>query len=121
MVPTANVLSDHSPFVPASDPQFNELGLFVSPPSVVRGIPWWAWKIIILSATFTGIVMYTIYNMPNVFYTNEMSIDPELVEMKVEELTGRHHYDERNKAIYQRRLLITAAQKAYAANGMIGP
>jgi sodium/proline symporter len=105
-----------TPLVPASEPAFNELGQFVSAPAVIRGIPWWAFKIIMTTAVMTFIVLYNLYKMPSTFYTNEMLIDPELIEMKVEELTCRRTYDERNEMIRKRRMFIASAQKAYAAN-----
>jgi hypothetical protein len=102
------------PLVPASEPALNELGYFVTPPFLIHGLPWWVTKLILLCAIFPILLVYNLYHTPRQFAIDELTIDPDLLEMKREELLYRKVYDERNKYITQRRQLVREAQRACA-------
>ena len=88
------------------------LASFLYPPAVYNGLPWWAFKAILLCIVPTVLLLIAIYNMPDQFPVNEKKIetegiDPNLVEMTREELGKRTSYDEQNILIHRRRSSIS--------------
>ena len=102
-------------YQPPLDPETASFYSF-SPPAVVNGIPWWAFKIIVGSILPFSILMIAIYNMPDVFAVDakkieEEGIDPDLVELTLQEKNRRTSYDERNMLVYRRRSTISKAME----------
>jgi hypothetical protein len=96
---------------PPLDPSTGNFYSF-SPPAVVNGLPWWAFKIILQSIVPFVILIVSIWNMPNTFAVNAEKIetegiDPDLVELTLAEKNRRTSYDERNSSIYRHRSTIS--------------
>ena len=106
-------LSICTPLVESMSPPMDSDGTsFVYPPSIVNGLPWWAFKIIMLSIVPTILLIVAIRKMPDEFPIDEKriemeGIDPALVEMTKEELNRRSSYDEHNLGIRRRRSTIS--------------
>ena len=97
---------------PPLDTSENADSFFVYPPSVVNGLPWWAFKCILLCIVPTVLLLAAIEKMPDEFPIDEKKIEqeginPDLVEMTREELGRRTSYDERNILIHRRRSTIS--------------
>jgi hypothetical protein len=85
---------------------------FFYPPAIYNGLPWWAFKIIMLCIVPTVLLLAGIYKMPDKFPINEKKIEkdgiePDLVEMTREEMGRRASYDEQNILIHRRRSSIS--------------
>lgn len=102
-----------TPLVAQFEPPIND-GVFAYAPSVIRGLPWWAFKIILLCIMPTIGLLVAIYFYPNEFPTIDEKvietegIDPDLVEMTPQEMGRRSAYDETNILIHKRRSSISA-------------
>jgi hypothetical protein len=86
--------------------------IFLYPPATVRGLPWWAFKAILLNLIPTFLLLGAIFKMPNQFPADEKKIEKEgidvdVVEMTQEELGRRASYDEQNALIHRRRSSIS--------------
>jgi len=104
------VLTFVTPFVPEDVPPLTN-GVFAYAPAVVRGLPWWALKIIVLSIIPYLLIVGLLFKMPSSFPTDEAKIqqdgvNPEMVELTMGEMNRRTSYDERNVAAYKRRSTI---------------
>jgi len=104
-----------TPLTPEFEPPLDTDGVtgtpFLYTPAVIRGLPWWAFKIILLSLLPTGVILVAVNRMPDDFPTDEEQIEKEgididLVEMTNEEMNKRQSYDETNVLIQQRRSSI---------------
>eukprot|EP00978_Attheya_sp_CCMP212_P006957 scaffold16242_cov55-Attheya_sp.AAC.4 len=101
-----------TPLVPEKLPPLDESGLFfVYAPAVVRGMPWWAFKIIIFSLLLTITLLGAVASIPNEFPIDRKKIemegiDPNMVPLTNEELGRRSSYDEVNLGIRNRRSSI---------------
>ena len=97
-----------TPFVPADIPPF-ENGEFLFLPAVFNGVPWWAFKIIILSAIPYIAIFALIYHTPNEFPSpseeeiQQFGVVPEYIELSHNEMVRRASYDEKNVRLYRRR------------------
>jgi hypothetical protein len=109
------VFSMVTPLTAELEPPLDTEGVTGSPylyaPSVVNGIPWWAFKTIIMSIVPTAVLLVAINRMPDDFPVDEEKIEREginvdLVEMTVEEMNKRESYDATNTYIRQRRSSI---------------
>jgi hypothetical protein len=104
-----------TPLVPESEPPFNtdETGnAFLYPPATVNGLPWWAFKILLLSVLPTIYLLVSVYQSPSVFPIDRKKIetegvDPDLVELTPKEMGRRSSYDEKNVLIHRRRSTIS--------------
>mmetsp|Transcript_11220 Transcript_11220/g.24297 ORF Transcript_11220/g.24297 Transcript_11220/m.24297 type:complete len:771 (-) Transcript_11220:263-2575(-) len=101
---------------PPLDPATGTFYGFV-PPATVNGIPWWAFKILMLSIVPCTLLLIAIWNMPNAFVVDEKKIakegiDPDLVELTPQEMGKRDSYDEQNILVSRRRLSISASMKS---------
>jgi hypothetical protein len=90
--------------------------VFLYAPAVIRGLPWWAFKSIILSLVPTFLLLAAIFRMPDNFPTDEEKIvkegiDPNLVEMTQEEMNKRTSYDATNELIMRRRSSISQSMR----------
>eukprot|EP00934_Nitzschia_sp_Nitz4_P000001 Nitzschia sp. Nitz4//NODE_159_length_47236_cov_74.723851//36053//38332//NITZ4_additional_000014-RA//-1//CDS//3329531761//1//frame0 len=110
------VVTFATPLAPESQPPlaYNDDGssFFVTPPSVINGLPWWAFKTIIVCIIPTLILLVAIYRMPSEYPVDVEQIEKEgldvsLVEMTREELCRRTSYDEPNMMIQRRRSTIS--------------
>ena len=100
-----------TPLVAEGEPAIAEDGSFESEPATVRGLPWWAFKMIILAIIPFLLVTITILRMPNSFPMDEKKIakegiEPELVEMTRKEIGFRLSYDAKNDLVARRRSAI---------------
>lgn len=96
---------------PPLDTQDTTGNVFLYPPAVVRGLPWWAFKAIMFSLVPTFLLLLAIFRMPDNFPVDEEKIakegiDIDLVEMTKEEMNKRTSYDETNELITRRRSSI---------------
>lgn len=100
-----------TPLTPENQPPLDENGDFVSPPSTFRGLPWWAFKIILLAVIPTVAFLVMAYSIPNSFEPDDDKVmkdgvDPDAVIMTTPEMGRRHSYDERNTMVRRRRSSI---------------
>jgi solute:Na+ symporter, SSS family len=84
---------------------------FFTPPATVGGLPWWAFKTILLCVIPSLLLLFTILMTPDEFPIDEVAIgtkgiDPDLVELTPKEMGGRTAYDEVNSSIRLRRSSI---------------
>jgi hypothetical protein len=82
-------------------------------PPVIRGLPYWFFKQILLSTVPYLMTFYVLWNMPSVFPFNEKKIDtegidPDIIEMTPEEMNVRPGFDVANESIKSRRSLVGA-------------
>lgn len=101
-------------------------GVFSYAPAVFNGLPWWAFKIILMCIVPTVGLLGAIYFYPDDFpmkdeeVIEKEGIDPNLVELTPEEMGRRSMYDEQNELIHRRRSSISATMEelgiAIAAN-----
>jgi hypothetical protein len=112
-------ISMTTPLVAPSEPPLNEDGTgFLYVPSVVQGLPWWAFKVIILSAIPFVVLLVAIYNIPGDFPMDDEStiakdgVDVDLVQLTPQEMGRRSCYDEQNLLLYQRRSSIASTMEA---------
>ena len=101
-----------TPITSESEPPIGEDGTFLYPPAVFNGLPWWAFKAILLCMVPTALLLIAIMRMPDDFPVDEKKIetegiDPDLVEMTREEMGQRKSYDEQNVLIHRRRSSIS--------------
>jgi len=112
-------LSMLTPWTAESQPPLQDDGTFsaFAPPTIIDGLPWWAFKILVLFAVPTLMLLVAILQMPNEFPTHKREIaangiDPNLVELTPNEMGRRETYDEPNILIHARRSSIQAQMKA---------
>jgi len=103
-----------TPLTTPNQPPLAEDGVtFLVPPSIVRGLPWWAFKILLLSMIPCALLLKAIYEIPDEFPKEkeskiaEKGVDVDLVELTRKELGGRSSYDETNVLIQKRRSTIS--------------
>lgn len=82
-------------------------------PPVIRGLPYWFFKQILLSTVPYLITFYVLWYMPNVYPFNEKKIDmegidPDIIEMTPEEMNVRPGFNVANESIKSRRSLVVA-------------
>jgi hypothetical protein len=99
---------------------------YLSPPPVVNGLPWWAFKTIIMSFVPTVVLLIAINRMPDDFPVDEEKIeregiDVDLVEMTVEEMNKRDSYDATNMFIRQRRSSIAETMQELGLRDHLEP
>jgi Na+/proline symporter len=84
-------------------------------PGTVNGIPWWAFKILLVSLIAYSMNAIMICQLPDEYPSNDPTkiakegIDVSLVELTVPEMGKRTSYDERNEFIAARRSTISRA------------
>jgi len=110
-------LSLTTPFVAEEEPAIADDGSFVSEPAIYRGIPWWAFKMIIMSIFPFLLVTITVLRMPDAFPMDEKKIakegcDPDVVEMTPKEMGLRSSYDANNDLVARRRSTIKVQMDA---------
>jgi len=106
-----------TPLTPEMEPPLDVSGsengnVFLYSPAVYNGLPWWAFKVILMNIVPTVLLLVAIYKMPGEFAIDDIKlkkegIDPNLVEMTHEELGHRSSYDETNTLIQLRRSSIS--------------
>lgn len=118
------VISLATPLTPESEPPLDTTGsgnLFLTAPAVVNGLPWWAFKAIMLSIVPTVLLLIAIFQMPDEFPTDEKKIETEGIDVNVVELTRdemlkRTSYDERNTLVQRRRSSISQTMEELGLN-----
>ena len=106
-----------TPLVAEGEPAIADDGSFVSEPATVRGLPWWAFKMIILTIIPFVLVLITILRIPDSFPMDEKKIakegiEPEVVEMTRKEMGFRLSYDAKNDLVARRRSTIKGEMDA---------
>jgi len=103
-----------TPLTAPNQPPLDEDGVtFLVPPSVVGGIPWWAFKILLLCMIPCALLLKAIYAIPNEFPKEkeskiaEKGVDVDLVQLTRKEMGRRSSYDEANVLIQKRRSTIS--------------
>lgn len=105
-----------TPMVAPNEPPLNG-DEFLYLPYTIDGLPWWAFKTIILCIIPFVILLAAIYNIPNDFPMEKESaiakkgVDVDLVSLTPKEMGRRSSYDEQNVLIYQRRSTITSTMQ----------
>jgi hypothetical protein len=112
------LISVVTPLVPENEPPLDSDNNFVFPPAVINGMPWWAFKITLLSAIPYVFLLGAVYKMPTEYPFNENKIekegvDPDLVELTPHEMGRRMSYDSRNDLVYKRRSTIKTSLVAF--------
>lgn len=97
-----------TPLVAEGQPLMDENREFVSPPPIIRGLPWWFFKQILLCIIPYLFILTTVKNLPNEYPFDEMKVDeegmdPDILEMTIPEMNRRTSYDTRNESIRRRR------------------
>ena len=110
-------LSLTTPFVAEEEPAIADDGSFVSEPAIYRGLPWWAFKMIIMSIFPFLLVTITVLRMPDAFPMDEKriakeGIEPDAVEMTPKEMGLRSSYDASNDLVARRRSTIKVQMDA---------
>lgn len=107
-----------TPLVAPSEPALAEDGsTFLSSPYTINGLPWWAFKIILLSAVPFVFLLIAIYKIPTDFPLEDEvkiqkeGVDVDLVHLTPKELGRRSSYDEQNVLIHQRRSSIAVTME----------
>lgn len=103
-----------TPLTEAGVPGIDEEGNFISPPAIINGMPWWAFKILLLTVVPHCLILITLIQTPNQYPIDEKKIekfgvDPDIVELTPQEMGRRQSYDERNVMVYSRRSQILKA------------
>lgn len=108
------VISMSTPLTPESEPPLSPSGtnVFLFAPAIVNGLPWWAFKSILLCIIPTVLLLIAIFKMPDEFPVDERKIETEgidvnVVELTREEMLKRTSYDESNTSIRHRRSSIS--------------
>mmetsp|Transcript_8849 Transcript_8849/g.22283 ORF Transcript_8849/g.22283 Transcript_8849/m.22283 type:complete len:565 (-) Transcript_8849:2453-4147(-) len=101
-----------TPLLPENEPPLNDNGDWLYVPAVVNGLPWWAFKIIMLCIVPYLMIFGVIAEIPDDFPHDETDIakhgvDPNTVDLTPKELGHRVSYDSRNDFVHQRRQTIT--------------
>mmetsp|Transcript_616 Transcript_616/g.1462 ORF Transcript_616/g.1462 Transcript_616/m.1462 type:complete len:734 (-) Transcript_616:133-2334(-) len=102
-----------TPLVAPSEPPLAEDGTFLYLPNTVHGLPWWAFKIILLSVIPFVVLLAALYKIPRDFPMEDevalgkKGVDVDLVSLTRQELGRRSSYDEPNVLIQQRRSSIS--------------
>jgi hypothetical protein len=107
-----------TPLVPQMEPPINPSGetgsdFFLYSPATVNGLPWWAFKIILIAFVPFIFLLVAIYKSPDdTFEVDEKKIvtegiDPALVELTPKEMGRRSSYDEQNVLAIRRRSSIS--------------
>jgi len=110
-----------TPLVPEFEPPLQADGTFAYQPAVVNGLPWWAFKVIVLSIVPYVMIFAIIAKIPDDYPHDEKGIekhgiDPDVIELTPKELGHRTSYDSRND-LASRRQTIT---KTMAELGIAG-
>lgn len=54
-----------TPLTPENEPPLSVDGVFAWTPALIRGLPWWYFKLLVISAMSTLILLFAIYKAPN--------------------------------------------------------
>lgn len=54
-----------TPMTPEMEPPLSDANVFLYPPALIAGMPWWFFKLLMISAISTIILVVAIYNAPN--------------------------------------------------------
>ena len=107
-----------TPLTPEFEPPINpDTGSFFYTPSIVNGLPWWAFKSIMMCIVPTVLLLVAIYKIPNEFPVDKKKIetegyDPDLVELTKKEMMGkRESYDSTNELVRRRRSSISNSMR----------
>ncbi|KAL3916705.1 MAG: hypothetical protein SGILL_005057 [Bacillariaceae sp.] len=104
-----------TPLVAQLEPPLNPDGgedVFLYTPAIVNGIPWWAFKIILLCVIPFATLLISVLKMPTSYHFDEKKIskkgvDPDLVPLTPEEMGRRTSYDAQNELVHRRRSSIS--------------
>lgn len=115
------LISFSTPFVTEMTPALNDSGLLSSAPAVFRGIPVWAFKIIMVSVVASLALFVAVLRMPNEFPDNDdesrlQGLDVDTLELTKEEMGLRQSYDARNNSILQRRQSVRKSLQELGIN-----
>lgn len=99
-----------TPLVAENQPPLID-GVFSSDPPTFRGLPWFAFKIILMCILPYGVMLLGLFYTPSKFPADEGKIekegvDPNVVELTQKELGRRVSYDEPNELAFKRRSTI---------------
>lgn len=104
-----------TPLVAPSEPPLAEDGSFVFLPTIVDGLPWWAFKAILVCVIPMLVLIYAISKVPKDFPMEDEAtlakngVDVNVVMLTSQEMGRRTSYDEPNVLIRQRRSSISSA------------
>jgi hypothetical protein len=109
-------ISMTTPLVPENQPALDQDGGFIGFVADVNGIPWWAFKTMLLCAIPYVLLFGAISTVPSEFPIDEDKIakdgiDPDIVELTPKEFGRRTSYDASNELIHRRRSTISAQMK----------
>ena len=109
-------ISMATPLVPENLPMIDGEGSFVDNAHDINGIPWWAFKAILLCTVPYFLLFGAIDMVPSEFPIDEDAIasggiDPDIVQLTPKEIGRRYSYDERNEFVHRRRSTISAEMK----------
>jgi hypothetical protein len=103
-----------TPLLAQFEPPFADDGTFVYPPTIINGLPWWAFKIIIIVIFPYVLLFAAIYQIPDDFPLDDENkiisagVDNiNLVPLTRTEMGRRSSYDESNGLIHRRRSTIS--------------
>jgi len=102
-----------TPLVAPSEPPLED-GVFSYLPNTVHGLPWWAFKAILLCLPPMMVLIYAIYKIPNDFPLDDEAtiakkgVDVNIVHLTPQEMGRRSSYDEQNVLIHRRRSSISS-------------
>jgi len=111
-----------TPLVAPSEPPLNDDGTFLNLPYVIHGLPWWAFKIILLSVIPTVVLLMAVYKIPNDYPIDDETtiakkgVDVDLVQLTPQEMGRRTSYDEQNVLLYKRRSTIANTMEEMGLN-----
>jgi Na+/proline symporter len=111
-----------TPLVAPSEPPLNDDGTFLNLPYVIHGLPWWAFKIILLSVIPYVVLLMAVYKIPNDYPIDDETtiakkgVDVDLVQLTPQEMGRRTSYDEQNVLLYKRRSTIANTMEEMGLN-----
>eukprot|EP00578_Thalassiosira_sp_NH16_P011569 CAMPEP_0181121150 /NCGR_PEP_ID=MMETSP1071-20121207/24574_1 /TAXON_ID=35127 /ORGANISM="Thalassiosira sp., Strain NH16" /LENGTH=730 /DNA_ID=CAMNT_0023205929 /DNA_START=48 /DNA_END=2240 /DNA_ORIENTATION=- len=107
-----------TPIVAEGQPVINaDTGQFVTDPPVVRGLPWWFFKQILITIIPYIALLKIIWDMPNEYPFDEEKVDKdginaELLELTPIEMNFRSNFDAPNESILRRRSTVSIKMEA---------
>jgi hypothetical protein len=86
---------------------------WVSDPPIVRGLPWWFFKQVLMTVIPYAVVLYVLWKTPDMFPFDEKKIDsegidPDIMELTAKEMSARAGFDLANESAKRRRSTIIA-------------
>lgn len=111
-----------TPMVAPLEPPMDGMS-FLYPPSVVNGLPWWAFKITLITVVPYVLLLVALYEVPNDFPMEDEAnmlksgVDVDLVSLTPKEMGRRSSYDESNVLVHRRRSTISTTMDELGIGG----